>query len=181
MSDKFQFNDYNSLVLKVKMEEYWDIYDKNRVFQNRTIRRGDAFKEGEYYVCCEVWIQNSKRELLITQRHPDKKAGGLWEFVGGGVLAGETTAQAGVREVKEEIGVSLEQSELSLLHVYKNKNYFMDIYLVKKDVNIQDITLDENETVSVKWVSTEELQVLIDTQKVVRSVAQRFDMLIDKL
>lgn len=163
------------------MEEYWDIYDKNRVFQNRTIRRGGTFADGEYYVCCEVWFQNSKGEMLVTQRHPNKKAGGLWEFVGGGVLAGETTSQASVREVKEEIGISLTEKELSLLDVYKQRNYFMDIYLVQKDVNIGSIVLDENETINVKWVSKEELRDMIENQMVVRSVAKRFDMLKDKL
>ena len=163
------------------MEEYWDIYDKNRVFQNRTIRRGDSFAEGEYYVCCEVWFLNSKGEMLVTQRHPSKKAGGLWEFVGGGVLAGETTTQAAVREVKEEIGVSMTPNELSLLHVYRNRNYFMDIYLVKKDFNIQSLVLDENETVAAKWVSKDELLVMIENQKMVRSVAQRFEILKDEL
>ena len=162
------------------MEEYWDIYDKNRVFQNRTIRRGDSFKEGEYYVACEVWLQNSKGEMLVTLRHPNKKAGGLWEFVGGGVLAGETTVEATVREVKEEIGVTLTTDELSLLHVYTRKNYFMDVYVVKKDVDIRSITLDRNETIDAKWVTKEELQALIDEQMMVHSVAQRFDLLKDK-
>lgn len=163
------------------MAEYWDIYDRNRVFQNRTIRRGDTFGDGEYYVCCEVWFQNSKGELLMTQRHPSKKAGGLWEFIGGGVLAGETTANAAVREVIEEIGVSIDTNELSLIHVYCQRNYFMDIYLVKKDVNINSIVLDPKETVDAKWVSKEELQVMIANQKAVRSVAQRFEMLRNKL
>ena len=163
------------------MAEYWDVYDKNRLYQHRTIRRGDPFKEGEYYVCCEVWFQNSKGEMLITQRHPDKKAGGLWEFLGGGVLAGETTAQAAVREVKEEIGISIAISDLSLLHEFTRRNYFMDIYLVKKDLSIDSIVLDKNETVDAKWVSKEELQVMIENQKVVRSVAERFETLRDKL
>lgn len=163
------------------MEEYWDIYDENRIIQNKTIRRGDIFKDGEYYVCCEVWFENSKGEMLITQRHPDKKAGGLWEFLGGGVLAGETTMQAAVREVKEEIGIIISEKELSLLHIYHQRNYFMDIYLVKKDIDFQSIVLDKNETINVKWVIKEELQVMIENQKVVRSVAQRFNMLKNKL
>ncbi len=163
------------------MEEYWDIYDKNRIFQNRTIRRGDAFTDGEYYVCCEVWLQNSKGEMLITQRHPNKKAGGLWEFVGGGVLAGETTAQASVREVKEELGITIKEGELSLLHIYRQKNYFMDIYLVKKDAEPHTLVLDKNETINVQWVTKEELQTMIEKQEFVRSVALRFNLLKEKL
>lgn len=163
------------------MEEFWDVYDQNRVFQNRKIRRGDPFAEGEYYVCCEVWLQNAKGELLITQRNPRKKAGGLWEFIGGGVLAGETTKQAGVREVKEEAGITIGQNELVLLHVYKRRNYFMDIYLVKKDVDILSISLDKNEAIDAKWVSDRELQTMIENQELVHSVAERYSLLQNKL
>lgn len=163
------------------MEEFWDVYDKDRVFQNRTIRRGDPFEEGEYYVSCEIWFQNSKGELLVTQRHPNKKCGGLWEFVGGGVLAGETTAQASVREVKEEIGISITENELTLLDVYKRKNNFLDIYLVKKDVSLDSITLGIEETVDAKWVSEKEWQTMIENKVVVRSVALRYEMFRSKL
>lgn len=163
------------------MEEYWDIYDKNRVFQNRTIRRGDPFEEGEYYVSCEVWFKNPNGEMLITLRNPNKKAGGLWEFVGGGVLAGETTAQAAVREVKEEIGLDIAGNELTFLCEYRQRNYFMDIYLINKDINIGDLVLDTNEAIDAKWVSESELQTLIDNKQFVSSVAQRYGLLKAKL
>ena len=163
------------------MDEYRDVYDKNRVFQNRTILRGDKFKEGEYYVCCEVWLKNSKGELLITLRNPNKKAGGLWEFIGGGVLAGETTTQAAVREVKEEIGVDLTDNDLTYFLEYKQRNYFMDIYLVNKDADVQTLILDKNETINAKWVSKAELQIMIANNEVVRSVSQRYDLLKDKI
>lgn len=162
------------------MKEYWDIYDKNRIFQNRTILRGTSFKEGDYYVCCEIMVQNPLGEILITQRNPNKKAGGLWEFIGGGVLAGETTIQAAVREVKEEIGVNIKESDLSFLLEYKQRNYFMDIYLVKKDVKVCDIILNAKETVNAKWVSETELQKIIASNEMVRSVARRYIMLKDK-
>lgn len=163
------------------MEEYWDIYDENRIFQNRTIRRGDTIKDGDYYMSCEVVFQNSQGELLVTLRNPNKKAGGLWEFTGGGVLAGETSAQATVREAKEEIGIDITETDLIFLDEYKHRNYFMDIFLVNKDVSIKDLVLDENETIDAKWVSKEELQLMIDNQEFVRSVAQRYNMIKNKL
>lgn len=117
----------------------------------------------------------------VTLRSPNKKAGGLWEFVGGGVLAGETTAQATVREVKEEVGIDITESQLLFLHEYKQRNYFMDIYLVNIDVNIKNLVLNKEETANAKWVTKEELQVMIENQKVVRSVAQRYNLLKSKL
>lgn len=163
------------------MAEYWDLYDADRAPLGRTIKRGDAFAEGEYYVCCEVWMQNSEGKLLMTQRHPDKKAGGLWEFTGGGVLAGETTKQAALRELDEELGVAAEEEDLYLLDVYQHKNYFMDIYVAKKDVKTSALILQPEEVVDAKWVSHEELLQMIDEKQVVRSVGLRYGMYADRL
>lgn len=157
------------------MSEYWDLYDANRNPLGRTIKRGDAFAEGEYYVCCEIWLQNSKGEFLLTQRHPDKKAGGLWEFTGGGVLAGETTKQAAVRELQEELGLAVKTSELELLAVNQFRNYFMDIYVVKKDIAVESLILQPEEVVDAKWVSDAELRKMIAEGKVVYSVGLRYE------
>lgn len=158
------------------MNEYWDVYDKNRKPIGKTIKRGDPFGENEFYVCCEVWIVNSKNQMLVTQRHPDKKAGGQWEFTGGGVLTGETTLVAASREVKEELGICLNESEFELRDVYKHKNYFMDIYVVKKDFSEEEIILDKNEVVDWKWMSQKEIEHFIETEKMVRSVGIRYKM-----
>lgn len=158
------------------MNEYWDVYDKNGNPIGKTIKRGDPFGENEFYVCCEVWIVNSKNQMLVTQRHPDKKAGGQWEFTGGGVLTGETTLVAAAREVKEELGICLNESEFELYDVYKHKNYFMDIYVVKKDFSEEEIILDKNEVVDWKWMSQKEIEHFIETEKMVRSVGIRYKM-----
>lgn len=157
------------------MDEYWDLYDEKRNLLERTIKRGDLFAEGEYYVCCEIWVQSSNGLLLITQRHPNKKAGGLWEFTGGGVHAGEITKQAAVRELKEELGITIEESELHLIEVYKHKNYFMDIFTLKKDLEIKNLVLQTNEVIDAKWVSKEELMKMIEENEVVRSVGLRYE------
>lgn len=156
------------------MAEYWDIYDENKNLTGRTIKRGEPFAENEYYVCCEVWMMNSNNQILVTQRHPDKKAGGQWEFTGGGVLAGETTLQAAVREVEEELGVCLKESDLQLFDVYKHKNYFMDIYLVRKDLQENEISLDRDEVVDYKWLAKNEVEQLIEEGKMVYSVGVRY-------
>lgn len=158
------------------MAEYWDIYDENRMLTGKTIKRGAPFGENEFYVCCEVWIVNSKNRMLVTQRHPDKKAGGQWEFTGGGVLAGETTLLAASREVKEELGVCLDEAELELHKVYKHRNYFMDIYVVRKDIKDEEIVLDKNEVVDWTWLSKNEIEHYIEMGKMVHSVGIRYKM-----
>lgn len=44
--------------------------------------------------------------LLVCQRPPHKRHGGLWEFPGGKCEPGESDAQAADRELQEELGVT---------------------------------------------------------------------------
>ena len=156
--------------------EYWDLYDADRQPLGRTIARGGKLADGEYYVCCEVWVIESDGRFLITKRHPDKKAGNMWEFTGGGTLAGETTTDSAIRELFEETGIKVNKGELKLLTTYVHKNYFMDIYAVKKDISISDIRLKTDEAVDVKWATPSEIQQLIDNGEFVYSAGVRFKM-----
>lgn len=161
--------------------EYWDLYDENRQPLGRKYLRGDKFNEGEYYVCCEIWVMNSKGEFLTTKRHPDKKSGNMWEFSGGGTLAGETTLQSAVRELFEETGIRTDAEELKLIGTYAHKNYFMDIFAVGRDLPIEDIVLQEGETVEAKWATPEEIQRMIDSGEFVYSVGVRYGLFKDKI
>jgi 8-oxo-dGTP pyrophosphatase MutT (NUDIX family) len=43
--------------------------------------------------------------VLLALRPPEKRHGGLWEFPGGKLVAGETEPEAMARELAEELGV----------------------------------------------------------------------------
>ncbi len=161
--------------------ELWDLYDSERRPLNRTHIRGEAFAEGEYYVCAETWVRNSKGEFLITKRYPDKKAGNLWEFTGGGTLAGESTRESAIRELQEETGIQAEESELCLFATYQHKNYFQDLFLLTKDVSIAEVVLQPEEAVDAKWASEETILQMIENGEFVFSVGQRFKNYKDSL
>ncbi|MCY2923850.1 MAG: A/G-specific adenine glycosylase [Planctomycetota bacterium] len=52
-------------------------------------------------------IRNAAGRILIGRRRPDAMLGGLWEFPGGKRERGETLTEALIREVREEVGLSI--------------------------------------------------------------------------
>lgn len=148
------------------MPEFWDIYDKDRRKTGRLQERGKPpVSPDDYHLVVEIWLKNSKGEVLMTQRHPDKHFGGLWECTGGSVLAGEDSITAALREVREEIGVDLSQGKpgqhLASFTVRREAPHYSahyDIYLFERDVPLEALTLQPEEVVSAKWVNAAEFR-----------------------
>ena len=102
------------------MSEYWDIYDENRKKTGKIVERSVyEFEPGEYHIVVTGIILNSKNEILITKRAEHKKFGLMWECNGGSVLAGETSLQGVIRELKEEVGVEFKKREAIFLKEVK--------------------------------------------------------------
>ena len=58
-------------------------------------------------VSAAVILRNKGTEYLLAQRPPGKAYAGYWEFPGGKVEAGESFADALVRELQEELGITV--------------------------------------------------------------------------
>lgn len=151
------------------MEEMMDIYDDNKVKTGLTLPRKTKLEKGQYMLYVIALIQNEKGEFLVTRRTMDKKwAAGQWEIPGGGSKAGETSFEAVCREVLEETGLDVSMCEPNIAFSYKNEdldrgdNYFTDIYILKRDFTLDDITVDPHEVMDVKLASFDEITRLND-------------------
>ncbi|MDE1475459.1 8-oxo-dGTP diphosphatase MutT [Xenorhabdus bovienii] len=77
-------------------------------------------------------IKNTNDEIFITQRHVDSHMGGFWEFPGGKLEQGEIPEQALIRELKEEVGITVTHCELveTITHEFSDRNITLYFYLV---------------------------------------------------
>ncbi len=71
--------------------------------------------------------------------------------------AGETSRRGAEREVREELGVSLDLSGLRPSVTVNFDGGFDDFYILTKDLSIEGLTLQEEEVQAVRWASLEEI------------------------
>ena len=166
-------------------QEFWDLYTKDRQLTGETHVRGEAIPKDRFHLVVHVWIQNADGEFLIAQRAANRPTFPLlWECVGGSVLKGETSLEGALREVKEEVGLTLAPEDGKLVFsevrdIVDGKPFrdIMDVWLFRYD---GEITLDQattDEVAQAKWMTREQLRELSDQKKLVDTLEYVFEKL----
>lgn len=143
--------------------EIRDLYDDNKKLTNETIKKGEKVPKGRYYLTVVVWIENSNNEFLIQKTSKEK--GSYYSTTGGHPKSGETSIQGIVTEIKEELGLSINQKDLVLFKTIKTNDDFVDLYYLKKDIDIKEIKVQKEEVEKVKWMRQEEIERLIKNRQ----------------
>lgn len=139
-------------------KELWDVLDENGNLTGRVIERGKPLAEGDYMLAVHIYIYNSQGEYLMQKRSSTKEVlPGVWDTTGGAVTAGEDSLTGAIREVEEEIGISLRPGELEFVTRVKRKDSLVDIWFVKKDFMLDQCVLQQEEVEAVKWISSNEM------------------------
>ena len=100
-------------------------------------------------------VVNAQDQVLIALRPQGVHLAGMWEFPGGKVEAGENVLQALVRELREELGITLQGARplLKTLHRYPEKTVLLDVWRVDKWAG-KAVGLEGQE---VRWVAPAQL------------------------
>lgn len=79
-------------------------------------------------------VFNERGEVLLARRPDHLHQGGLWEFPGGKVEAGEAVEQALARELREELGIEVEQARplIRIAHDYPDRRVLLDVWRVER-------------------------------------------------
>lgn len=156
------------------MAELWDIYDINKKKIGKTAERDIyQFKKGEYHIVVTGIIINSKKEILISKRAKHKKFGLMWECSGGSILAGETSLEGIIRELKEELGIEFSKKEAIFLKEIRRDKIppdFKDLWLFRKDIDEREITFPDGEAIDAKWVTIDEFIKMYKNKEIVPTV-----------
>ncbi|MBL1320490.1 MAG: 8-oxo-dGTP diphosphatase MutT [Methylophaga sp.] len=79
-------------------------------------------------------IVNSEKDILLALRQAHQHQGGLWEFPGGKIEESESVYDALVREIDEEIGLTITSAHalIKISHDYGDKSVLLDVWWVDR-------------------------------------------------
>ena len=159
--------------MNIMSNEYWDLFDSDRILKMKHHRRGDKIPDGLFHLVIHSWIVDKSGLFLMSQRQEGRAYAYMWERTGGSVLEGESSFDGALREVREELGVDLSESEHCFIKTQKRERYhdFFDAWLFIVDREQIKCRIDPNEVRECKWVSIEELASLKADNKLVPSSA----------
>ena len=144
-------------------KEIFDIYNIQGKFQNRTIERGVPLAKGDFHLVVQVWIKN-KDNLFLIQKRADhlKSAPGVWATTAGHVLAGETAIAGAIRELEEEMGIAATNNHLEEVYREITGQSHSVAFLLKKEVQLKDVTIQPEEVSAVRWETAETVKAMIE-------------------
>ncbi len=157
--------------------EYINLYNNKREILNKTISRYEEPADGEYKLSVHVYFLNEKGELLIQKRNKNlKRNPSKWAFTGGAVDLNETSIEGAIREVREELGIIIDRNNMELVLSFKREHGFVDVWLVRENIDINNVKLNYDEVTEVKWATFDEVQHLIESNEFVKSTELYFDL-----
>lgn len=155
--------------------EYLQVFDKEKNMLNEKISREDKFdlKDGKHFMIVVIFIENSEGKFLFQQTSSSRNS--CIATTGGHVTFGDDGFKTAIKEIEEELGLTFIPSEFNYVDTFDYKNCFLEIYYVKKDININKLKLQEEEVVEVNWYSIEEINDLIKENKLRKGNIKPFE------
>ena len=104
-----------------------------------------------------VALIDSDNRVLIAQRPPGKPLAGLWEFPGGKVEADERPEETLIRELHEELGITVREACLAPLtfasYAYESFHLLMPLYACRRWEGF----VQAREGQALKWVRPKDM------------------------
>ena len=175
-------------------DEFIDILDKNGSETGKIALKSEAHKKGLYHRSAHLWLYTSTGKVLVQQRAMNKDTfPGLWDIsVAGHIAAGETALSAILREAKEEIGISLRETDLQFLKIrlsekkpnpYIIDNEYQYLFIANIDEDME-LTLQLEEVIQTKYLNVKDLNDLVvsnDSRDFVPHGNEYYNYIIEKI
>lgn len=143
--------------------ERFDVFDSNGHLLGYHKERGHGLDSHEYYLGAHGYIFNKDNGFLIQRRSENKSfLAGAWDIHMGHVMAGESSGEAIIREVYEELGLHVDCADYIGRTIYDKEQMIVDLYFMETSVRLDDLTLQEDEVMDAKYVTSDEMIAMVE-------------------
>lgn len=125
-----------------------------------------------------VYLMNFEQEVLLQKRTDTD----LWDHSAAGHLSkNESYIDGAKREFEEELGININIGELKKIAYerltsvkpHKNNVRFAEIFLIKKNISINEFSIDYNELKEIKYFNRQELIDLLSKPHLLANTAKK--------
>ena len=162
--------------------ELLDICDEQGNPTGETVDRDIAHQEGILHRTAHVWVVRKRDDgydILLQKRSMEKESfPGLYDTSSAGhIPAGTEPLQSALRELKEELGIEADGSQLIFAGTFRiqyerefhgkafRDNEVTSVYVYREPVNIEKLTLQKSEVDEVRWFDLDEVWEEIKTDR----------------
>lgn len=159
--------------------ELLQLFDENKNMLNEGIERDKKKEvpEGKYFMIILLFIENNNK-FLIQKTSANRES--IYATTGGHVTFGDDALKTVIKEAQEELGLEIKKEDLKEIETLKQKYGYMTIYYYNKNVDINNLKLQEEEVESVNWMSIDEINDLIDKDMFRKSHIVPFQKVLEK-
>lgn len=142
--------------------EYLNLYDRQGNLVDKKGIRGQ--KHDDLVGVVIIYIENSKGEFLIQKTSVSR--GSIFATTGGHVSYGSNFEETIIKEVREELGIDISNEKVEEVNTFIiDDYYYQKVYYLKEDIDINDMTIKEDEVEYVKWLDKETINQLIENNE----------------
>ena len=154
-----------------ELNNYYKVYDKSKQLKRKIAKNQEkTLSEEDWLEGVTCFVINEKGEVLIEKRVNKGLTPGKLDLCSGHIDNDETQTQAMIRELKEELGIEIEESinvikleqnavPLEFRSSNKKRNFFITFYCLKR--NSSEIKVQKEEIEKIVWLPLEESFELI--------------------
>lgn len=152
-----------TLPIRIELMELFDIVDEQNNPLGFTKLRDEVHKNLEYWHrTTHIWVVNDQGQILCQQRSLKKDANpGKWQsFFGGHLQSGESYEESAINELREELGVVVDASQLTPIYIRKNEasKHFGQVYVFVMNKKAEELEIDKEEVEKVEWINLKNLE-----------------------
>lgn len=157
-------------------QEYFDILDENGNSTGKMKLRDNVHRDGNWHRVVHVWIINDHQEILLQKRCSDKDCNpNMLDISSAGhLLAGESSIEGAIREVREELNIDVQPNDLKFIQTFRTEkihspsfidNEFSDVYVLRTKLTLHDMVFQKEEISEIYFVSFQEFKQMVIDKK----------------